>query len=252
MSDHVLHRWLSTNEEPVGRHRLLLLAEVDGSRAACLEDLRSAVRAHYMDADVLAKRLEALGAIETARLLREQFPTGKTGRSGDLGEILATEVAEQKLHYEIPIRRLRWKDGREMALRGDDLIGIVRGKDKELRVLKGEAKSRAVLANAVIDQAAAALDGDAGRPGRHSVLFVANRLRERGDDELALELEQALLQSFRGTPVEHLLFAFSGNDASNLLKDHLTGGDALLHPRYAVAITINDHGEFIKTVYEGL
>jgi hypothetical protein len=252
MTDHVLHRWLSSQTEAVGQHKLLVLSEVDGGRPACLDDLRSAVREHYVSAETLAKRLAALGAPKTAKLLREQLPTGKKARSGDLGEILATEVAEQHLQYQVPIRRLRWKDGREMALRGDDIIGIVRGKNGKLRFLKGESKSRAALSTVAITEAAVALDKDAGRPSRHSVLFVAARLRDQGKDDLALELEDAVLQSFRSTPVEHLLFAFCGNKAQQLLKTHLTSASSTALRRHAVAVYLDDHGQFIKTIYEGL
>jgi hypothetical protein len=174
------------------------------------------------------------------------LPSGKKGRSGDLGEILATEIAEQHLKFEVPIRRLRWKDGREMALRGDDIIGIVRGSNGRLRFLKGESKSRAALNNVAITDAAFALDKDAGRPSRHSVLFVAARLRDEGKDDLALELGTAVLQSFRSTPVEHLLSAFCGNDAKRLLKTHLNGA-TITTRRHAVAVYLNDHGQFIKT-----
>jgi hypothetical protein len=139
-----------------------------------------------------------------------------------------------------------------MALRGDDIIGIVRGKNGKLRFLKGESKSRAALGTLAITEAALALDRDAGRPSRHSVLFVAARLRDQGKDDLALDLEDAVLQSFRSTPVEHLLFAFCGNNAKQLLKSHLTSAPSTATRRHAVAVYLNDHGQFIKTVYEGL
>jgi len=117
----------------------MLLAEVDGTRSNVLEAIRELVRSHYVDPRVTAKRLAALDAPKTADLFREHLPTRKKARSGDLGEALATEIAEQELDYHVPIRRLRWKDGREMALRGDDIIGIARKKDK-LRMLKASRR----------------------------------------------------------------------------------------------------------------
>jgi len=47
------------------------------------------VKAHYVDPAITAKRLAALGAPNTAMLLREHLPTRKEARSGDLGEVLA-------------------------------------------------------------------------------------------------------------------------------------------------------------------
>ena len=47
-------------------------------------------------------------------------------RSGDLGEIYATEwIDAHSGGYRAPIKRLRWKDHRNMAMRGDDVIGIL-------------------------------------------------------------------------------------------------------------------------------
>jgi hypothetical protein len=44
---------------------------------------------------------------------------------GHLGEILATESVPALLRpFKVPIKRLRWVDGRESALRGEDLIGL--------------------------------------------------------------------------------------------------------------------------------
>jgi hypothetical protein len=193
-----------------------------------------------------------LGAPSTAVLLREHLPTKKNARSGDLGEILATEVAEQELNYTVPIRRLRWKDGREMALRGDDIIGIARDSKKRLLMLKGESKSRVALSTSVLDEAGSALDSDRGRPTRHSVLFVAERLREQGNDELAEELEEAVLGSFRGIPVAHLLFVLMGGPPKQLLTAHLTSVAKKRRVRYAVGVRITDHGKFIELIFKGL
>lgn len=251
MTSHPIEQWLQVSQSAVGRHPLWLLTERDGSRSAILDALRELVRGHYVDPKTTAKRLAALGAPKTAELLREHIPTRKKCRSGDLGEILATEVVEQHLKYAIPIRRLCWKDGREMALRGDDLIGIARD-NKKLLMLKGESKSRSTLSSAVLEKAGTALDGDRGRPTRHSVLFVAERLREQGNDALAEELEEAVLQSFRGVPVAHLLFVLTGSSPKNLLSTHLTAVAKKRRVRHAVGLRIVDHEKFIELLFGGL
>ena len=187
-----------------------------------MDEIRSLVRSHYVDPSVTAKRIADLGAPKTARILREHLPTTKTARSGDLGEVLATEIAEHTLNFNVPIRRLRWKDGRNMALRGDDIIGIRCDAKGKVEFLKGESKSRTALTTGVLDEAGAALDRDRGRPTRHSVIFVAERLRELGNDLLATRLEEAVLDSFSGRPVEHFLLALTGGNPKSLLTAHLT------------------------------
>jgi hypothetical protein len=54
----------------------------------------------------------ALGYNAAATILRERLPRSKTVRSGDLGEILASEFVEERLGFNVPIRRMRYKDGR--------------------------------------------------------------------------------------------------------------------------------------------
>lgn len=67
--------------------------------------------------------MERLGFKVAAKILSEAMPQTPKGRSGDLGEILATELVEEEIGLRVPVRRLRYKDGRNMAMRGDDFIG---------------------------------------------------------------------------------------------------------------------------------
>ncbi|WP_445372967.1 Hachiman antiphage defense system protein HamA [Methylomonas sp. HW2-6] len=83
------------------------------------------VPTHYASEEQVARALARLGKPEAAALIQGKLPTTKAIRSGDLGEIYATEWIEaQSGGYRAPIKRLRWKDHRNMAMRGDDVIGI--------------------------------------------------------------------------------------------------------------------------------
>lgn len=248
----VLDRWLTAERVEIGRHILWVLAETEGARDAVIAELCDVVRSHYVSPETMARRLEELGASQTASVMREHLPESKTARSADMGEILATECAEWRLGYEVPIRRLRWKDGREVPLRGDDLVGLSRDEKQRLQFLKGEAKSRAALTTAVIQEATEALGDNEGRPTRHSVLFVAERLRDNGSHDLAAELEEAVLRSFRGLTVEHFVFALAGNDPEKFLSDHLHACAETKQLQHAMGVRVEDHGRFIALVYERL
>ena len=233
----LLDRWLKGVKTRVGKHGLTVLSESRESRGTVSPELREIVRDHYMSPEMWSKRLEDLGAPETAKMLKELLPKSKRARSGDTGEILATEVAEQELGYTVPIRRLRWKDGRDAALRGDDIVGVAHDSSGKVQFLKGESKSRVTLKSSVINEAAQSLDAHMGRPSPHSILFVASRLRELGEDELATELEIATLGSFRGYYVEHLLFVvipIRCNHATN----HIQQGS---HPSFRESGNPLDH-----------
>lgn len=253
---HVLNRWLSTNSSSVGKHQLHVMTERAGVRASVLDDVRAVVRTHYVSPEIAARRVADLGAPATAKILRELLPKTKTARSGDFGEVLATEVAEQTLGFTVPVRRLRCKDDRNMALRGDDIVGVrVDSNGTLVALLKGESKSYARLTDKVIEKAAEALDRDRGRPGRHAVLFIATRLRETGKDAdvaLAAQLEAAVVAGFSGSTVEQFLFVLTGIDPSTLLSTHLTGASKKKRLRHAVGVQIADHADFIKLLFGGL
>jgi hypothetical protein len=83
------------------------------------------VASHYDDPERLMDRIARLGYAKAAQVLKVMLPTTKRARSGHLGEILTTESVPALLRpFKVPIKRLRWADGRESALRGEDLIGL--------------------------------------------------------------------------------------------------------------------------------
>jgi hypothetical protein len=67
-------------------------------------------RLHFAAEERIATILRRLGKPEAAKFVEGILPTSKSIRSGDLGEILATEWIAAQSGYEVAIKRLRWKD----------------------------------------------------------------------------------------------------------------------------------------------
>ncbi|MGO4562993.1 Hachiman antiphage defense system protein HamA [Rhizobiales bacterium 3FA27D7] len=245
--------WCECDVSENDRKRLLRYTEREGGRAGIAGRLPDLVRSHYDDMNRIAEDVAALGYAGAAALLAERLPRTARARSGELGEIFASELVEQALGFTIPVRRLRYKDGREMALRGDDFIGIRLDADGGLALMKGEAKSRANLASRTITDARAALSRDGGRPTATSLLFVADRLME-GDGEGA-QLGRTIRNEVanRAVPanrIDHALFTMSGNATPQALAEDLQAAGT---DRYQTVIhlRIEDHQEFIRVTYEG-
>ncbi len=249
-----IEQWLQGNAvfDAQRRHTIALLVEQAGFRNANLETISDIVRSHYVDDATTASRLQALGANATADLLREDLPTKPKSRSGAMGEIIASEIAEQRIGWRVPVKRLRWTDGRESALRGDDIVGVKVSPSGKLSILKGESKSRAGSIASVIEDASLALDRDRGRPMRHTVLWIAKRLREAGETDLALKLESATLDSFRGVEVEHLLFMLTGTSPNQILQDHLISIATKRRIRHVVGVWVQNHAGFIAQIFGGI
>ncbi len=244
--------WCECEEEVTGRKRLWLLTEQAGGREQVWALLLEAVRGHYDNLERIAADAARLGYEKAAEILRTRMPTEERARSGDIGEILASELAEDTLGFRIPVKRLRFKDGRNMALRGDDFIGVVVAEGGQLRLLKGESKSRQELAKTAITEAREALDRDDGRCTPESLLFVADRLLDSNDpadqtlgQALRDEIGQKSLPPGR---IDHMLFTLSGNAPPPSLKADLDGAGADRN-QYSVNLRIPDHGEFIGSVF---
>lgn len=238
-------RWCKPTKVKNKRKHYWTYIEKNGGRDEILNDLVSVVRSHYDRLERIAEDVERLGYKRASEILSTAMPQTPKGRSGDLGEILATELVEEEIGLRVPIRRLRYKDGRNMAMRGDDFIGA--GYDaagEKLWLLKGEAKSNKVLGKATVESARKVLNRDNGRCTPDSLLFVANRLLESvdpNDKELGRSLrDEVSLKSLRADRIDHMLFTVSGNGPHSSLKENLdaTGTN---RDQYVVNIHVQDH-----------
>lgn len=243
--------WCDQAVEDVGPHTLHVMTARAEDTAHGRAAVAGIVPGHYAAEEQVARILRRLGRPATAAFIEGKLPTTKAIRSGDLGEILATEYIADLTPYSVPIKRLRWKDHRNMAMRGDDVIGLIRDPATgRLRFLKAEAKSRAALPAGVVAEARSGLDKDSGLPSPHALQFISARLMEAGEDDLADAIDDALLKhGIAPQSVKHLLFTFSGNDPANHLRASLqdyAGGIA----QQCVGIRVAAHGAFVAEVYD--
>jgi hypothetical protein len=201
----------------------------------------------------MAAILEKFGKQKAATYLRDKLPQNPKVRSGDLGEILATQYIDECTSYKAPIKRLRWKDHREMAMRGDDVIGIqLPTGTASIKFLKSEVKSRKSLSVEVVEEARLALSSGGGLPSPHALAFVSDRLHETGEDELADLISCAQLNDgISAQQVQHLIFTFCGNQPDALLKTDLENYNGPIQQN-AVGLRVAKHQEFISAVYNKL
>lgn len=244
--------WCNEVALVVDNHNLNILTGDPDNLAVGIQTTAAVVPSHYSSEEKIARALARLGKPAAAELIQELLPTTKNIRSGDLGEIYATEwIDERSGGYRSPIKRLRWKDHRNMAMRGDDVIGLLQDAETQrLHFLKAEVKSRANLTAQVLTEARAGLDKDGGLPSAHALSFISARLLELGNASLADAIDDALLR--RGIPVQsvrHLLFTFSGNTPDALLTASLQAYPGEI-TQWAVGLSVNDHQEFIGAVYD--
>lgn len=243
--------WCLAVDAPVGNHLCRVMTGQAASIATGIQATAAIVPAHYASEEQVARALARLGKPAAAALIEGKLPITKQIRSGDLGEIYATEWIDAHSGYRAPVKRLRWRDHRNMAMRGDDVIGILQdAQSQRLQFLKTEAKSRAALTAKVLTDARTALDKDGGLPSAHALSYISARLLELGNLPLADAVDDALLK--HGIPpqsVRHLLFTFSGNAPDALLTTSLQAYPGPVN-QWGIGLHVDGHGAFIGAVYD--
>jgi hypothetical protein len=243
--------WCVSVDEPVGNHFRRVMTGQAASLPTGIQATAAIVPGHYASEEQVARALARLGKPAAAALIQGKLPTTKGIRSGDLGEIHATEWIDSHSGYRAPIKRLRWKDHRNMAMRGDDVIGILQdAQTQRLHFLKTEAKSRATLTAQVLIEARTGLDKDGGLPSAHALSFISARLLELDNLPLADAIDDALLK--HGIPVQnvrHLLFTFSGNPPDALLTASLQAYPGPVN-QWGIGLHVEGQAIFIGAVYD--
>ncbi|HRO33045.1 MAG TPA: SAVED domain-containing protein [Brevundimonas sp.] len=242
--------WCDVATSAVGAHALHQITVKPGQVDNGVDLVAEALPEHYVAAHHLARVLRRQGKPQAAALVEERLPTTKQIRSGDLGEILGVAYVNELTDYEIGVFRLQWKDHRNMAMRGDDLIGIAEGDDGRAYFLKGEAKSAANIAAATITAARAALAGAEERPTPHALLFLSEKYLSAGREEICDLIDEATLdRTIDLDQVEHLIFTFTGNAAGGLLTTDLQNYAGTVS-QIAVNFHVPTHQNFIQNVFD--
>lgn len=218
-----------------------------------VSELVDLLPSHYIAPESIVNILNRLGKAAAAQKLRDKIPEVKNIRSGDVGEVITTDYIEEFTDFTVPIRKLRWRDHRDMAMRGDDVIGIyVNQENQSVRFLKAEAKANKALSRDVLDKARAELDNDAGLPAPHALGFVIDRLKEIGNNQLVDLIEKVqLVDGIRANQVEHLLFTFTASDPATLQKEAFKSYDGNIK-QTSVGFRVSDHQDLIASVYQGV
>lgn len=244
--------WCDSADTPLGNHHVRVMTGRPADAAIGIQVTATAVPAHYAAEERIAAALARLGKVAAAQMITNLLPQTPQIRSGDLGEIYATEWIDAHSGYRAPIKRLRWKDHRNMAMRGDDVIGMLLDPaTQRLRFLKTEAKSRIDLRAQTLEEARTGLDKDGGLPSSHALSFISARLMELGTDAALVDaIDEALYR--HGIPpesVKHLLFTFSGNSPQALLTQALQAYPGSFG-QLGIGLHVDGHAAFVGAVYD--
>ena len=241
--------WLDPIRDTKAEPQFTVLCADDDFREDALHSAANALRSHYIAIERLDGILERLGKPAAAEAVKQKLPQKLTARSGDFGEIVASHYINQETVYDMGIARLRWSDHPEMAMRGEDMLAFHEA-GGHLFFLKGESKSRARLNTKTVTEARDGLNKNDGLPSPHALTFVADRLYETGNSDLANKIDDVnLTGGIRPDDVCHMLFTLSGNDPTSFLEADIDTYQGA-NEQMSIGVRIPDHGAFITDVFE--
>lgn len=235
--------------QAIGNHEIELLDARDKDLSTLIEGLGRLMPEIYADPDSVSRILQDLGKVAAANYLRIKVPQEQKIRSGDVGETIAIDYIEEFTEYHVPIRKLRWRDHQNMAMRGDDAIGIRLDDSEPIKYLKSESKSKKALSTEKVEEARKELDQHDGKPSPHALMFIADRLRESGNVDLAGEIEKSsLLDGIKENQVKHLTFVLSESPES-LIKVSLERYEGDI-PQKAVHFRVKGHQKVVDDTFK--
>lgn len=244
--------WCAQSAPQLQKHSLQVLTANPGQYGHAVSVVANVIPDHYVAPQRVADLLTRLGRGAVAKYVAEKLPTAKAIRSGDLGEVLCSTYVYEHTTFKWSVKRLRRKDHRNMAMRGEDLLAFELQAGAPLKVLKAESKSRANMSNAVLNEARKSLSAFGELPSPHAMCFVADMLNDEEDKPLRDAIDDAQLKTgLKQSQVTHMLFSLSGNDATTMLTNNLTSYGGPVAQLY-VGVRVTNHQQFIADVFNAV
>jgi Cap4 SAVED domain len=244
MSRSIFKTWFHEPDAPLGMVRVF--RERAGARAAVFKQLPRLLAEHFVGDEVVAR---AGGYKKAADLLKNSLPIGKQTRSGDFGELVATELVDAETSFRVPIRKLRWKSDRKMPMHGNDIIGVDASQTPP-RVLKGESKSGVTISSSALDDAVKGLEAFEGRPNPSTLAFIAKRLYEEKRDAEARVFQDLLCEGkLNHSHITHAVLTLAEKDPSALLAKMPAAKQAGT-TRMATVVLVAGHGALVAAIFD--
>lgn len=221
-------------------------------REQTVEQLRAALIEHHASAAMIAqdrrkiKNLRAQGyPIDEASVRR--FPTSDTTRKGNLAEVFLAEYICAASGACLPVYRLRYNPNIEQSMKGDDVLAFD-FTSKRPRIIIGEAKFRGTPSKKAIQDIVSGLvrSHQAGLPA--SLQFVADRLYELNQTELADRVEDCSIKMAQGRlDLSYVGFLLGDDKSKPKVHEHTT---AELRSLVMISLGIDAPGDLVEDCFD--
>lgn len=218
--------WLSYEDLPSSENKIhRKLGEIEGMRQYAIEQVADWIIKHHIP-DTTINRLKRKREMIIKKYGLDEYlnqqqmlPVADKTMRGNGAEIIFAEYLQASTPLQILLYKLRYNPNVSQSIKGDDVL-LFNKENLHERVLLGESKFRKIPNKAVIEE----ITDEFGKKLKLplSILFVANRLSELGEEEMADELEELNIDVKRGkVPVTNIGFLLSNHNTAANVERHL-------------------------------
>lgn len=212
---HIFGLWWNSMDLPsTERKKHRQLTENPAVRDAAINQLAQwIVESHVTDfnLDLLGRQKAILEKHDLEQYVDwlNLLPKSDTTQKGNLGEIVLIEYLKESRGFTPYIHKLHYNPNTEQSMKGDDVL-MFNPNDINTEVLYGECKFRGAPTSKVVGEIVGNLEGLKKLP--ISLNFVANRMYEAGEHDLAEQIVDLQVKIYNGeVPVTNVGFLISKN-----------------------------------------
>jgi hypothetical protein len=246
-----LAEWLKRIDGKYAKFEHIHLIEDKSLREEIFPHLSKTIFLYHNDPEIYKIDLEALGYPEVAQAF-DLRPHASTTRTGNFGEILASEYLRQVLGYDIPVFRLRYNPNPDSSMKGDDILAFKFGAEDGSRraILVGESKVRQNFSTLTVQEAYEQLCSSVRRPHPISLAFVIHRLEDEGDHAKAEAIRAFLDQFAQHRPQKQWLICLTTGNNPRDPFSYLQGIDELPSNFMAMNLCIDNLNDWIERLFD--
>lgn len=246
------YEWLESVDEIVSvkkKHRQL--SEKKGSREYAIEQISDWIVNHHIDEKKLKrlkkKREQILDKYGFEEYVKKQtvLPTVDKTKKGNGTEIILTEYLLETTKLHLLVYRLRYNTNVNQAMKGDDVL-LLNKENLLEKVIIGESKFRTTPSKSVIEEVTKEFAKELRLP--LSVTFLAQKMSDFGDEELAEQLEDLNVSMYDGKiPIISVGFLLSNHNTAVNVNRHLDSSN----PNFVfVSLGIDNPEELISKSFD--
>ncbi len=229
-------------------HRCLI---ENGHHDVFLDYMTLALQNHHISPEAIERRKDLIESLRImdAPLPLSPYPQSFTTQKGNFAEVFLAEYLYKTTEAELPIYRLRYNPNIEQSMKGDDVLLFDLDSDP-VRIIVGESKFRGIPdKQAVVD----IVDGlvrsnKAGLP--ISLMFVAERLFDAGNSELAKKVQNcAILFVTNKLHIDYVGLLMSNHNAKRIVNTHASSE---LHSLLMISLNLESPETIVQRAFARL